>query len=221
MWYLIRKFSGFFLFYMATYFGILFPFINYDRIHSPEPLSLSFVLYIITYLFWLVLGSIYSHEQLEHKNRGYAFLRNFPINRRDIVLSKYILVFLSVLIFVTVQYFWMGSIFADPKKAATGQSFALIMGGSCLVLAGWCYTLIFRFGFGKFGKILLISWILLMISPLMLLAFILPKLGLTREDIILYFTKTDPLAAVTFSFILFAASYLASLKFFSREIVQG
>ena len=221
MWALIRKFSGFFLFYLATYFGVLVPFINYDRIHSPDPLSLSFVFYITAYIYWLVLGSVYSHEQLEHKNRGYAFLRNFPITKRDIVLAKYVLVFLSVLIFIAVQYFWLGSIFADPATAATARSYALINGGFCLVLAGWFYALLFRFGFGKFGKILLISWILLMISPLVILAFILPKLGLTREDIILFFTKVDPLAAVTFASILFVASYLASLKFFGRETHQG
>jgi hypothetical protein len=221
MWALLRKNSGFFLFYIAIYFGFLFPMINYDRFQAAAPLSLGFVFFITTYIYWLVLGAVYSHEQLEHKNNGYAFLRNLPISRRDLVLSKYILVFLSVLIYISVQYIWLGSIFPDPGDTATARAYVLINSSFCLVLAGWFYALIFRYGFGKFGKILLVSWILLLISPILILTLILPKLGLTRMDIILFLTKTDPLAAFTFSFVLFSASYLAALKFFGREYTQG
>lgn len=217
MIHLLRKNSGFFLFYWAVYFGIAFPFINYDRVSASRPIDLSFVLYITFYIYWLVLGSIYSHEQLEHKNSGYAFLGILPIAKRDIVLSKYILVFLTILIYGVVHFFWLGFIFDNPAKTATARSFLIVNAGICLVLSGWYYALIFRFGFAKFGKVLLISWLLFLIGPLAALIFVLPKTGLTREDIIHFFTKTDPLAAVTMAIIIYSAGFLASLRFFNRE----
>jgi hypothetical protein len=218
---LVKKNSSFFIFYLATYFGFLFPFINYDRLHSPAPIDVSFIFYITIYIYWLVLGAIYSHEQMEHKNNGYAFLRNFPISFREIILSKYILVFLSVLIYVVVQYIWLGTLFTDAATVATVRSYLMINASLCLALAGWTYTLIFKFGFGKFGKILFVSWLLLILFPLLMLSVILPKLGLTRKDIIYFLTKTDPLAAFAMALVLFAASYLASLRICGWETNQG
>ena len=75
---LIRKFSWPFILYSVLLTGIIFPLFNHDRITGPDPLNLSFVFTLAPYVFYVAIGAIWTHEQIESKFKGYIFLKLRP-----------------------------------------------------------------------------------------------------------------------------------------------
>ena len=63
MIYLMKKFSFIFILYLLLAVGLVFPLFNYDRLTGPDPLTLNFVFTLAPYLFFVVLGAVYIHEQ--------------------------------------------------------------------------------------------------------------------------------------------------------------
>lgn len=188
---LLKKFSWPFILYSVLLTGLVFPLFNHDRVTGPNPLSLSFVFSIAPYVFYVVIGGIWTHEQLESKSKGYFFLKLLPIKDKDIVLAKFIPVYLSVLIFVIFNVIAFAAISKDPNFFDPSRSFIVLNGVLCLFLSAIFYLLIFKFGFDKIGKYIFIGWIIILAAPLLLVIFVLPKIGLTRNEIILFFSKAN------------------------------
>ncbi len=197
MWYLIKKFSFFFILYFVIYIGAVFPAFNYDRLTSPNPLSLTFTLYLIPYLFMAIMSSIWIHENMESRAEGYAFLSSLPIDAKDIVLAKFTLVFCAVCLYTIFHCTAFFLISRDPSYLSPACSVIIINASICLLLSALLYLGIFRFGFVKFGKYLMLAWVVIIISPIPIFQFLLPRLGISRLDIIAPITRLSwPLVAV-------------------------
>lgn len=179
---LMKKFSLWYILYPGLLLVFGLPMFNYDRLAGPDPLSLSFATYVAP-MIWLVLAAMWAHEQMESKANGYAFLRILPIEPAQIVKAKFALVFIGVAIYVGGCCAAFALISINPNYLIPSCAYLIIYGDICLVAAGFLYLGIFRFGFSRFGKYILIAWVLLLISPIPIRIFILKPRGITDSEI--------------------------------------
>jgi len=185
MWALIKKFSPMFIFYLGLYALIFFPLLNYSRFTLDEdPAELIYLLYQGAWGFWIVLGAVWVHEQMEAKSKSYAFLRTLPLQNRDIVMAKFTLVLLSVFFFVVYQTGVVALLVNNAGYTWTAWRYNTFIGNLCLLMAGFVYMGIYRYGFGRMGKIVLIGWLLLFMSPLLLREIFMPKFNLNFETLV-------------------------------------
>jgi hypothetical protein len=195
MIHLMKKFSFMYILYPVLLLGFGLPLFNHDRVTGPDPLGLSFAIYLAP-MVWLVLGAMWSHEQMENKANGYAFLRTLPIEPRLIVRAKFAMVFLSVLLYVGGCCVAFAIISTDPDYLIPSCGYLILHGDVCLVAAALLYLGIFRFGFSRFGKFVLISWVCLFTAPLPIRLFILRPRGINDFDI-MQFMRGPAWIAVT------------------------
>jgi len=181
---LIQKFSIMFVFYMGLYVVVLFPLLNYDRITSPDTEDPSYIFYQGIFLIWAVLGALWAHENLEHKTNGYRFLQTLPLSGQKIIGAKFVLVYVNTAVFVIYQSFMLRILTGNARLAAASWAYMAVLSSLCLVVAGLAYVGIYRFGFLRFGKVLLGLWLLLFLSPIAIREFIFPPLGLSIDDVL-------------------------------------
>jgi hypothetical protein len=181
---LLKKFSIPFILYILLAVGLVFPLFNHDRLTGPNPLSLNFVFTLAPYLFFVALGAVYIHEQLEQKSNGYAFLRMLPVRASDIVIPKFLLVFLSVLLYIGFHCVAFAKISSAPNYFGPSCAFLVINGNICLILTAVLYIGIFRYGYAKVGKFVIFFWLLIVLSPIPINIFLLRRLRITRQEII-------------------------------------
>lgn len=174
-----------FLLYIGLYAILFFPLLNYSRFTQDEdPAELIYLLYQGAFGFWIVLGSIWVHEQVESKNNSYNFLRALPIRNKDIITAKFALVLFSVLFFVIYQTGAIALLVHNADYSLTAWKFNTFIGNLCLLLGGIVYMGIYRFGFLRIGKVVLIIWLLLFLSPILLREFIMPNTNLSVETLV-------------------------------------
>ena len=181
-----------FFLYMGLYAFIFFPLLNYSRFTLDEdPAELIYLLYQGAYGFWIVLGAIWVHEQIESKSRAYTFLRILPIRNKDIISAKFALVLFAVLFFVIYQTGVIAVLVHNAEYSRAAWQYNTFIGNICLLMAGLVYMGIYRYGFVKMGKFVLIGWLLLFLSPLLLREIIMPKLDFSVETIVLRVTSLN------------------------------
>lgn len=184
MWHLIKKFSFYFVIFFIILTGFVFPTFNHDRLTGPDPLSLIFVLYLMPYLFMGVLAPIWTHEQMESKTNGYSFLFSLPIDAKDIVVAKFTVLFFSVCLYTVFHCVFFFMISQNPDYLNPACTITIINANICLILAALLYLGIFRHGYIKFGKFVILAWMGVIISPIPIYHFLLPRLGIKRLDLI-------------------------------------
>lgn len=180
----MKKNSIFFIFYLLLYFLLVFPLMNHDRMTGPNPFNMFFVIFQTNYIFWVVVGSLWSHEQIEYKSNGYTFLNSLPIKNSELIASKFSVVFLAAVLFVGYHYFVFTTMSPPPGFMSQAMTYQIFIANISLILAGLLYLGIFRFGFLKFGKIALILWLSLLIIPIPIKQILLPRLGISPDDVI-------------------------------------
>jgi hypothetical protein len=134
-------------------------------------------------MIWLVLAAMWSHEQMESKSNGYAFLRILPIEPAQIVKAKFALVFVSVAIYVGGCCVAFALVSTSPGYLIPSCAYVIVNGNICLLTAALLYLGIFRFGFSQFGKYILIVWVIMLITPLPIRLLILKPKGISDADI--------------------------------------
>ena len=82
-----------FILYMGLYALLFFPLLNYSRFTQDEdPAGLIYLLYQGAWGFWVILGAIWVHEQIETKSNSYNFLKILQASqssrRRSLCLHK-------------------------------------------------------------------------------------------------------------------------------------
>jgi hypothetical protein len=221
MFHLTKKFSLIFILFILLSVGLVFPLFNYDRVTGPDPLTFNFVFTLAPYLFFVVLGAVSIHEQLEQKSNGYAFLRTLPVKASDIVISKFLLVFLSALAYIVFHCVAFAKISSDPSYWKPSCSFLIISGNICLVLTALLYVGIFRYGYNKVGKYVIFLWLFIVISPIPINIFLLRRLGISRQEII---EKVTSLNWVIVTLVCLALYYLlmrVSIKTLEKQTLNG
>jgi hypothetical protein len=191
--------------------GAVFPAFNHDRLTSPNPLSLTFVLYLSSYLLMVVIASIWTHEQMESKVKGYAFLRTLPIDAKDIVAAKFAVVLLSLIFYTIFHCAAFYSISSNPEYFNPACSIIIISADICLIISALLYLGIFRFGYNTFGKFVILVWIVIVISPIPIYQFLLPRLRISRLEIIDHVARLSwPLVTAVSLIVYFGLMRLAA-----------
>jgi hypothetical protein len=181
----MKKFSFWYILYPGLLLAFGLPLFNHDRLTGPDPLSLSFASYLAP-MIWLVLGAMYSHEQMESKTNGYAFLKVLPIEPAQIVKAKFAMVFIGVSIYVAGCCVSFALISTSPDYLIPSCGYIIVHGNICLLAAALLYIGIFRYGYSQFGKYVLITWVCLLILPLLIRIFILKPRGIRDPEIMAF-----------------------------------
>lgn len=188
---LIKKFAFVYLGYMAIILGLLYPLYNYDRLTGPHPLDLSFGYIQAFQIFWIIFASMWMQEQIEFKANGYKFLRTLPIKNKNIVVAKFTVVFASVFIYIVFNCIAFAFISTAPEYFNPSCTAVINLGIVCLIFAGLLHLGVIKFGYMNFGKFLLILMILGLVIPILVTSFLLPKIGLTRYDVLNTITSVN------------------------------
>jgi hypothetical protein len=178
----MKKFSFWYILYPSILLVFGLPMFNHDRLTGPDPLSLSFATYLAP-MIWLVLGAMWSHEQMESKANGYTFLKILPIEPAQIVKSKFALVLIAVAIYTGGCIVAFALISTSPEYLIPSSAYVIVYGDICLLAAALLYLGIFRYGFSRFGKYVLIAWVFMLTSPILLRIFFLKPRGITDSEI--------------------------------------
>jgi hypothetical protein len=188
MFRLIKKFSLWFIIYPGLLLGFGLPTFNYDRLTGPDPMGLSFATYLAP-MIWLVLAAMWSHEQMESKSNGYAFLSILPIEPAQIVKAKFAIVFVSVAIYVGGCCAAFALISTSPEYLIPSSGYVITYGNICLLVAALLYIGIFRYGYSRFGKYVLVAWVCLLITPIPIRILILKPRGISGSEIMQFFKE--------------------------------
>lgn len=182
----MKKFAFWYIMYPVLILVFGLPMFNHDRLLGPDPLSLSFASYLAP-MVWLVLAAMWSHEQIESKSNGYLFLKILPIETAQIVKAKFALVFIGVAIYVGGCCVAFAFVSTDPGYLIPSCAYVIVYGNICLLTTALLYLGIFRFGFSRFGKYILIAWVILLILPIPIRILILKPRGISDSEIMQFF----------------------------------
>lgn len=195
---LIKKFSLMFIIYILLYAVLLFYFIQNAQSDAPNPNDMGFVYVLSPYLIWVVIGALWSHEQMERKTQGYRVLAELPVKSVSIIFAKFFWIFITTLI-ITAGTMLLYNL--TPLKAAYlgyAREYTLFFGSLALLAGGVAYLFIFRFGYPLFQKCVIVFLVLVLISPILLHMFVWKNLS--SEELIIRLTRLP--AGVIFIVIL-------------------
>lgn len=213
----LQKFSVVFIGYLIIVLAFTFPTYNHDRLTGPNPLDLSFPFYLTFGLFWLIMVTIWIHEQMEDKNKGYEFLMLLPVKAGEIVGAKFAAVFLTVFLYVVFHLIAFWKISSSPDYVRPSWTMMINAGNIGLLIAGIFYLCIFKFGFSKMRIILFVSMIVFIALPIILTALLLPNLGLDKYDLIQWLSGVDSLVMTVIGFAGYFVIFILSAKLFRAE----
>ena len=214
---ILQKFSVVFIGYLIIVLAFTFPTYNHDRLTGPNPLDLSFPFYLTFGLFWLIIATIWLHEQMEDKNKGYEFLKLLPVKAGDIVGAKFAVVFITVFLYVVFHLIAFWKISNSPDYVRPSWTMMINAGNIGLLIAGILYLNIYRFGFSKMRIAIFVLMIVFIALPIILTALILPNLGLDKYDLIDWMSDFNWLLVTTVGLAGYFGMYFLSAKLFSAE----
>ncbi len=212
MWRLVRKFSFMFLVYQGIFYAFLIPLVYTEGLIDLDPQDPSMVFMLQTYIFLVILGSVWSAEQLEHKTNGYAFLQILPVRAYQIVGAKFLLTFLAVAVYVVVHMIWISLAFDDPRFIEAARDNFILAAGVCLALAGPYYLGFYRFGYQRFSKIAIAIWLLTVIAPLPIIIMLKERFHLGIREIMEILQRVDLVAVGVGGAVLFLASMWGAVR---------
>jgi hypothetical protein len=129
-------------------------------------------------------AGLLNSEQIEEKCQGYKFLRILPLSEREIIVSKFVVLFMTTVILVgfnCMSYFLLRE---NSDLFTSGRVFVLFCGNFSLIIGAVMYIFIFWFGAAKFIKIGWIIMVSVMIVPILFIEIVLPGINIDFQGII-------------------------------------
>ena len=116
-------------------------------------------------LHMLVFGNLMNVEKYEEKHNGYRMMAPLPVSSYELVVAKYITIFLNavfgiVSIYVIYELFGVGDAWPGLKIR-----YLLVTGALTLVLNGISDVGVFRYGFHKVRMGIMVVYILALLGP--------------------------------------------------------
>ncbi len=203
--------------YLAGYMFLIFPLMNYTRYTSNEVFDPIYIFYQTPFIFWIVLGAIWTQENMESKIKGYAFLSTLPITVRELVVSKFSVALIAISAYELFQLSTLGLFSTPSEYIPLIRSYLVLYGGACLLISGLFYLGLFKFGFIRISKFIFIIWILLFISPLPVREFLAPKFNIEIIDIIRSAASLNWASVTIVSLFIYTGLIMAAIKAKSRQ----
>lgn len=187
------------------------------RLITGRELSTVFVIISGILVFVIAIGSTFTNEQYEEKNKGYMFLDTLPVSAREIAEAKFALVLLTVGLCVGLLLILI-SLSSSPRESAdVARSYVLFTGVVSLILAGVNYIGIFTLGFTKYLVLVGVGWVTLSLTPMIILRAYEGRMDVLRENILNFFAGINwlvviPPALVVYFLLMLAAAKVRHLK---------
>jgi len=149
MWTLVKKNS-------IVFFNYILPFLFFFTLYwflERRPLD-PFIIGLQLFWMWILIsGAISTTEQREAKSDAYKFLQTLPLKDIEIVSAKYIIILgIVALIFIYNQVLF--SFFeSGPLLISLARVLIILHSIICLLLAGFIYIGVYKFGFHKMVKV--------------------------------------------------------------------
>ena len=183
MWKIMIKNMNFFSFNFVITAGLIVVL----RLITGRELSTVFVIISGILVFVIAIGSTFTNEQYEEKNKGYMFLDTLPVSAREIAEAKFALVLLTVGLCVGLLLILI-SLSSSPRESAdVARSYVLFTGIVSLILAGVNYIGIFTLGFTKYLVLVGVGWVTLSLTPMIILRTYEGRMDVLRENILSFF----------------------------------
>lgn len=163
---------------------ILMPLLTAVWLIHPTPMSTYQIFMGGMWLVLVLLGGAINGEMIEEKMKGYAFLRTLPIKDRDIVMSKFLMAGLTACVFVVHINILLGFLSGPSHLFALGRILIPLFAGIALLAVALLYALVFRIGYSRFIKIAWGAFFVIILSPILILEFVLIKINLDYGQII-------------------------------------
>lgn len=172
--------------------------------------NLNYIIYMIPFLTLLSVVSTFSYDEFVNWDK-YAL--SMPINKKDMVLSKYVLTLILILVsgvFSAVLLLALNIVYsgADVKEMLYGLIGVM---AASLLLVSVFIPLTYKFGCEK-GRII---FPIMVIVPSFGIPFIMKNIGISfpSEDSILLLIKIFPILAI----ILIIISYFIALQIYKKK----
>ena len=180
MIHILKKNAYFFLIYLAAILTLM----TVWWLTSSSGFNLGKITFQGLWMIVITLGCISVMEQVEFKNDGYSFMKTLPLPDKEVIRSKFLLVFLAVTGLVAYSLFLYLLKSSPGPNLAFSRIILLFCGSAALVVSGLMFYIIFRFGYPVFMKI---SWILivgLFVVPILLVELVFLKMEINWEGTI-------------------------------------
>ena len=176
--------------------------------------------FLCFWAFLLISGSLSTSESYEEKNKGYRIMGALPVTDREIVFSKFILVFGAAL-FVTVLnvsllLVRMDTVEGFPMKLMVG----VLWGIFCLHYGGVMYIGIFKLGYTRMTKYFWTAFLIILVAMVFFVGDVLTGLKINPENLkrIADGGLWIPAAILGIVFYYFMYRYAVRVKEASEEI---
>lgn len=171
---LLKKNAFYFVYYSAVIFPLMALYVYFIR----KEFSGAMVMFQGLWLILVVEGALAVSERAEDKTNGYDFLRLLPIKDWEIVLSKFLIVFLTTVFLVAFNYLLYLFVPGPVHFFTIGRIFVLISGIYALILAATSYVIIFRFGHANFVKFVWAVMVITMVAPVLIFESVILEMDL-------------------------------------------
>lgn len=171
---LMKKNAFYFVYYSAVIFPLMALYVYFVRKELSGPL----VMFQGLWLILVVEGALAVSEKAEDKTQGYDFLRVLPIKDQEIVLSKFLVVFLTTIFLVAFNYILYLFIPGSVHLFTIGRILVLISGIYALILAATSYVIIFRLGHANFVKFVWAVMVITMVAPVLIFESVILRMDL-------------------------------------------
>lgn len=157
-------------------------FVNYLRYIIPLGIFLIFYftefyqggklpvfVFLCFWAFLLISGSLSTSESYEEKNQGYRILSTLPVTDREIVTSKFIMIFGAVTIITLLNITLLIIRLDSPEKLSAMIMLGILWGVFCLLYGAVMYIGIFKLGFTRMTKYF---WTMFLIVIVLMMFFV-------------------------------------------------
>ena len=155
---------------------VLLPILALAWFIKTRPLSSYQIFMGGMWMILAVLGGAINGEMIEDKMKGYAFLRTLPIKDKDVVKSKFLMAGVTAALIVVFLNIMLLFLSGPAYLFSLGRISILVFAGFVLLLVACLYILAFRIGFSRFIKIAWATFFILILTPILIMEFVLRKL---------------------------------------------
>ena len=206
---MIKKYSNYFIYSMLVFviFSALLLLVTHGNIQT----VIFAVLTCGIFIYFNALGPVFGSEQYEEKNKGYEFLKIFPLRELDIVGAKFLLVFLANAVFVGGILLFLSKAPWPEKQLVLFRSLAIVNGSISLLLVAISYIFIFWVGYTKYVIVVLSVMVAMGFVPMIVMKFFIDDIDKMLLDLYNFITGLNwflilPVVLLSYVGLLFLAA---------------
>ena len=117
------------------------------------------------FIYMLVFGSLMASEKREEKHKGYSFLKLLPVNISEIILGKYLAVFINAIIGVSFLTIINQFIYRPYETSNFTQAYIFIAASISIFLVGLLYIIAITKNYSSYLILVMVLYISAMILP--------------------------------------------------------